>query len=629
MQDAPIEEIAQRRRDRARADLPPVLLQGGAVRPDGDRLPRASSTRCSTAAIAATRTPSSSSSAGRGPTPGSASATRRSWTARSRSCAGRRASCTTWSPSRSGCGSARASPRVHHVSQLLRRRPDAGVFDVEDPDYTANVLWTQTLGHDAPRPYPGRRQAGGAGDPGAVCDRARAGRRVVCGSGPRRGRCPQLGSAHDARVRRGSPRTSGARHSHQGRPAGRLGAARRGRGVRQDRRARARAGLHDLRVGALRRRRRGSGPAARADPSGAAHRAARLGRRRRRAADRRARAGRSAARGRGARARARTAARRPARPGSRRRRGAARLNGRRCRSSPGCSAGVWQRCASRSRPATGSRCTSQGRAPPGGSPRSARPSCPSRQPRRPPTCGWPAAPSPPRRMSSACCWTRPAGRSAWHSRRRATHAGTARRATSSRTTSRRRCSPRSARSCAQRSSRPRSPPTSEIAAAAGVGLSRDIAPEHHGLFLRGGAPAAFHPLFADVLRTRFERDVPPADRRAAHARVAAPWRRTDVAPRRSPIGWPPRTGGPPRARLPARAARWRAPPRKRCRRGSTHCRLSSPPSPRCASWPARSRTAPAGSTRRSTCAARRRQASTQTRRRRSCDSRRALRSSTR
>jgi AcrR family transcriptional regulator len=35
---------------------------------------------------------------------------------------------------------------VHHVSQLLADGRDAGVFAVEDPDYTANVLWTQTLG---------------------------------------------------------------------------------------------------------------------------------------------------------------------------------------------------------------------------------------------------------------------------------------------------------------------------------------------------------------------------------------------------------------------------------------------------------------------------------------------------
>jgi AcrR family transcriptional regulator len=35
---------------------------------------------------------------------------------------------------------------VHHVSQLLADGREAGVFTVEDPDYTANVLWTQTLG---------------------------------------------------------------------------------------------------------------------------------------------------------------------------------------------------------------------------------------------------------------------------------------------------------------------------------------------------------------------------------------------------------------------------------------------------------------------------------------------------
>jgi AcrR family transcriptional regulator len=35
---------------------------------------------------------------------------------------------------------------VHHVSDLLRDGAAAGVFAVEDADYTANVLWTQTLG---------------------------------------------------------------------------------------------------------------------------------------------------------------------------------------------------------------------------------------------------------------------------------------------------------------------------------------------------------------------------------------------------------------------------------------------------------------------------------------------------
>jgi AcrR family transcriptional regulator len=35
---------------------------------------------------------------------------------------------------------------VDHVSRLLREGTEAGVFAVEDPDYTATVLWTQTLG---------------------------------------------------------------------------------------------------------------------------------------------------------------------------------------------------------------------------------------------------------------------------------------------------------------------------------------------------------------------------------------------------------------------------------------------------------------------------------------------------
>src|SRR4051794_1382584 len=59
-------------------------------------------------------------------------------------------------------------------------------------------------------------------------------------------------------------------------------------------------------------------------------------------------------------------------------------------------------------------------------------------------------------------------------------------------------------------------PDLEIAEAAGLSI-----PQHQGLFLRGGAPPAFHPLFADALRARFERELPPAHRRAARARVAA------------------------------------------------------------------------------------------------------------
>ena len=35
---------------------------------------------------------------------------------------------------------------VNHVARLLEEGRDAGVFKFEDPDYTANVLWTQTLG---------------------------------------------------------------------------------------------------------------------------------------------------------------------------------------------------------------------------------------------------------------------------------------------------------------------------------------------------------------------------------------------------------------------------------------------------------------------------------------------------
>lgn len=35
---------------------------------------------------------------------------------------------------------------ISHVSSLLRAADDQGILDVPDPDYTANVLWTQMLG---------------------------------------------------------------------------------------------------------------------------------------------------------------------------------------------------------------------------------------------------------------------------------------------------------------------------------------------------------------------------------------------------------------------------------------------------------------------------------------------------
>jgi AcrR family transcriptional regulator len=49
---------------------------------------------------------------------------------------------------------------VAHVSDILREGTRQGVFAVEDPDYTANVLWTQVLGAaHLPRIGVGIRQA--------------------------------------------------------------------------------------------------------------------------------------------------------------------------------------------------------------------------------------------------------------------------------------------------------------------------------------------------------------------------------------------------------------------------------------------------------------------------------------
>src|SRR4051794_1108627 len=65
-------------------------------------------------------------------------------------------------------------------------------------------------------------------------------------------------------------------------------------------------------------------------------------------------------------------------------------------------------------------------------------------------------------------------------------------------------------------------PDLEIATAAGIGPAGGIAAaaDHHGLFLRGGTPAAFHPLFAQALRARFEREVPADQQRTIRAAVA-------------------------------------------------------------------------------------------------------------
>ena len=35
---------------------------------------------------------------------------------------------------------------IGQLAEVLRRGAEAGVFTIADPDYMANVLWTQTLG---------------------------------------------------------------------------------------------------------------------------------------------------------------------------------------------------------------------------------------------------------------------------------------------------------------------------------------------------------------------------------------------------------------------------------------------------------------------------------------------------
>ena len=136
------------RRDRPRADLPPLLLQGGALRPHRHGLPGRARRRAARRASPATRAPPTrlEPSAPRAYA-GFCGATRPSSTARCRSCTARPASCT----SRLGVGLAAARPGHGALRRAARRRscaraPRRATFDVDDPDYTANVLWTQALG---------------------------------------------------------------------------------------------------------------------------------------------------------------------------------------------------------------------------------------------------------------------------------------------------------------------------------------------------------------------------------------------------------------------------------------------------------------------------------------------------
>ena len=109
---------------------------------------------------------------------------------------------------------------VHHVSQLLRRRPrcrrlrrrGSGLHGAtcSGPRRSARCTWRASASASSSW----RRRSR------ALRDRPRPGGRVVRGSGARRSRRPPLMSSYDARARRGSPRTPRARSSDQGRPPG-------------------------------------------------------------------------------------------------------------------------------------------------------------------------------------------------------------------------------------------------------------------------------------------------------------------------------------------------------------------------------------------------------------------------
>ena len=148
MQDAPIEEIARSVGIARGLIYRQLLLQGGALRAHGHRLPRRARASCSRPRSPAPSSRPRSSSGSPRPTPASASATPPFSTARWRSCTGPRAELQR---DRLRVGLAAARPgdgELHRRSSptCCAPAPRAATFAVDDPDYTANLLWTQTLG---------------------------------------------------------------------------------------------------------------------------------------------------------------------------------------------------------------------------------------------------------------------------------------------------------------------------------------------------------------------------------------------------------------------------------------------------------------------------------------------------
>ena len=225
------------RRHRPRADLPAVLLQGGAVRPDGHRLPRRARRRAARRRATTRRTRAPSSSAAARPTrllPALPAFLDCALSLMRRPARELReiVSESVWL--RLGQGMPRC---VEHVADILRDGAGTG-FAVEDPDYMANVLWTQMLGTCT-----SRASASASARP-----------RPACRSCSRSSPTTSRGRASRARWRR-SARSSAAR------------APRAGRGRAARLRARSGARRRPPRCGCARRAWRGSARRARSRSS--------------------------------------------------------------------------------------------------------------------------------------------------------------------------------------------------------------------------------------------------------------------------------------------------------------------------------------------------------------------------
>ena len=185
------------RRSRASAgiarglDLPPLLLQGGAVRPDGHRLPRRARRRPARR-VAAPRARRPRSPSAPAPTPVLRALPRLPGLRAVAHAPAGAASCTPSSLTRSGCAWGRDGDCLGGCSPSWPTAREPATPRLDDPAFTANLLWTRRLDRCTSRAS-ASPSAWRPGVPELFAVDARAGRRdlvahalgaVSCGPAP-------------------------------------------------------------------------------------------------------------------------------------------------------------------------------------------------------------------------------------------------------------------------------------------------------------------------------------------------------------------------------------------------------------------------------------------------------------